>query len=214
MVLWMMLKRGWMQSAAVWRMVQESLPQPQIQLIQLQRQAADKREIYRLLKKNSFYSGTGTERILFDYEKLIFKRLAHGIVFAYNKNMERTGKGNQVKYLDRCYIRKCRLSAVRLSARSKCLWISKETIRLVFGMAAFVLVIWMLSINRHLRREFRRLVQVQVWQEQIQTDSCHTFSVPGEVGEGTAVKEGVSLLFDEKAIQIFRIKESSQTVDD
>lgn len=119
-----------------------------------------------------------------------------------------------MKYLDRCYIRKCRLSAVRLSARSKCLWISKETIRLVFGMAAFVLVIWMLSINRHLRREFRRLVQVQVWQEQIQTDSCHTFSVPGEAGEGTTVKEGVRILFDEKAIQIFRIKESSQTVND
>lgn len=59
-----------MQPATVWRVVHESLPQPQIQLTQLQRQAANKREIYRLLKKNSFYSGTGTERILFDYEKL------------------------------------------------------------------------------------------------------------------------------------------------
>ena len=40
-------------------------------------------------------------------------------------------------------------------------------------------------------------MQVQVWQEQIQTDSCHTFSVPGEAGEGTTVKEGVRILFDE-----------------
>lgn len=120
-----------------------------------------------------------------------------------------------MRYLDRYYIRKCRLSAVRLagSRHSPCMG-RRWRIRLALGLAAFLEMLWATGMVRHLPRDIKSLVKVQRIQEQIQIpDSYNLIAGPGEAGCKSTVKEGINIRLDEKDISIFWLKKSKEQVN-
>lgn len=119
-----------------------------------------------------------------------------------------------MNYLNRCYIRKCRLSAVRLAAARQPRRMKRRlALRVALGAALCLELLWAWGRVPLLPPRFSRLIQVQSIEErsELKDGSLKGF---GEVVEDGGIKEGIRIDFDEKAISIFRIKEGREQVND
>lgn len=118
-------------------------------------------------------------------------------------------------YRNRCYLRKHRLAAVREAAgRQPLRRRRKRAFRLVLGGLIFGAFLWNAGIIRRLSGWFGSLIQVESVQERSLLEGGGFGPGPGEMGEGPVVREGINILLDERAISIFRIRDSREQVND
>ena len=192
-------------------MPQANPQQVLIPQIQLQIPPTDK-GVYGLMKKESFlFCGQYGEGSFYIYKNLQnFLWSLESVNYSLYNGVRAHGKGEPVKYPDRSYLRKCRVSAVGRAARSRLSYRRGRRRRgLILGTVLTLELLWAAGALGQLSQEIRSLVQVQRIREKIPSHGGNPFAGPGETGKAR-IKEGVNILLDENAISIFRIRESAE----